>query len=449
MSAVDRARPPVGGKPRSFRFPEFSREWLSNGLELVLAPRAGVPLVEILLQMPAGAERNPVGRPGLASLTASLVDEGTTTRSGPEIAATVERLGGSLSSRADWNAAEIDVGLLAPDLATGIELIADVARRPAFPTAEVERLRRQTQAELLRRRDQPAILAEEAMARSLYPGTAYAFLLFGDDASVASLGRDEIAEFHAATYRPQEAALLVAGEFDPSAARALVADALGDWRAPAPASPPAVVSAASSGRRVVIVDRPGAAQTELRLAHPGVPRTHPDRTRLGLLNALLGGKFTSRLNLNLRERHGFTYGANSRFVDRRGPGPFVISAAVGNAVAGAAAREALGELERLRSEAPSEIEVEESKSYLLGVFPYTLQTSSDVLSRLAELTLWDLADDHYPRALALVAATTPGELLELARRHLRPDEMTIVAAGPAAEIEPQLAPLGTVERLTI
>jgi zinc protease len=449
VSAVDRARPPAGGSPRSFRFPEFSRERLPNGLELVLAPRAGVPLVEILLQVPAGAERNPLGRSGLASLTASLVDEGTATRSGPEIASAVERLGGSLSSRADWNAAEIDVGLLAPDLATGIELVAEVARRPTFPAAEVERLRRQTQAELLRRRDQPAILAEEAMARALYPGTAYGFLLFGDDASVAGLGRDEIAAFHAECYRPQGASLLVAGEIDPAAARSLVEDALGDWRAPAPAAPPEIVPAASRGRRVVIVDRPAAAQTELRLAQPGVPRTHPDRTRLGLLNALLGGKFTSRLNLNLRERHGFTYGANSRFVDRRGPGPFVVSAAVGNAVAGAAAREALGELERLTAETPSETEVEESKSYLLGVFPYTLQTSSDVLSRLAELTLWGLPDDHYPRALAQVAATTAADLRELAARHLRPQELVVLAVGPAAELEPQLAPLGTLERLEI
>ena len=199
----------------------------------------------------------------------------------------------------------------------------------------------------------------------------------------------------------------------------------------------------------MIVDRPAAAQTELRLAHAGVPRTHPDRTRLGLLNAMLGGKFTSRLNLNLRERHGFTYGASSRFVDRRGPGPFVISAAVGNDVAGAAAREALGELERLVAEPPSAAELDESKSYLLGVFPYTLQTASDVLSRLGELTLWGLADDHYDRALARVAATTPEELLELARRHLRPDRLTVIAVGPAASLAPQLAPLGELERLPI
>ena len=449
MSGVDRARAPEGGSPRPFRFPEFSRERLANGLEVVLAPRPTVPLVEILLQQAAGGDRNPPGGAGLASLTASLVDEGTERRSGPELAVALERLGGSLSTRADWNAAEIDCALLAADLATGVELVAEVARRPNFPTAEVERLRRQTQAELLRRRDQPAILAEEALARALYPGSSYGVLLLGDDDSVASLTREQIVAHHAAHYVPSGGALLVAGDFDPAEARARIAEACGDWTGGPPSPPPTVSPPPAAGRRVIVVDRPGAAQTELRLAHPGIPRTHPDRTRLGLLNAMLGGKFTSRLNLNLRERHGYTYGAHSRFVDRRGPGPFVISAAVGNEVAGAAAREALSEVERLLAEAPGADEVAESRSYLLGVFPYTLQTASDVLSRLAELTLWGLPDDHYERALAQVAATTPDDLLELARRHLRPQEMTVIAAGPLAALAPQLEPLGELTTVTI
>jgi zinc protease len=195
----------------------------------------------------------------------------------------------------------------------------------------------------------------------------------------------------------------------------------------------------------VIVDRPAAAQTELRIVQPGVPRTHPDRTRLGLLNALLGGKFTSRLNLNLRERHGFTYGVNSRFVDRRGPGPFVVSTAVANPVAGAAVREVLSELERMREETVTPEELEETRSYIVGVFPYTLQTTSAILSRLAELALWGFADDHYDRALAEIRATSAEEVLELARRHLKPERATIVAVGPAAELRPQLEGFGEVE----
>lgn len=445
MSAPDRTTPPPPGARRPFRFPAFSRERLANGLELVLAPRHGVPLVEVLLQLPAGSDRNPLARPGLAALTASLVDEGTAARSGPEIAGTVERLGGALSTHADWNAAEIEVGMLARDLERALALVAEIARTPAFPPAEVERLRRQALTELLRRRDQPPVLAEEALARTLYAGSPYGSLLLGDEATMTDLGRDEIAAFHGACYRPDGAALLVSGDFDPDTARRWVAGRFADWPGgPAPA--PAPVRPVERARRaVVVVDRPTGAQTELRLAHPGIPRQHPDRTRLGLLNALLGGKFTSRLNLNLRERHGYTYGVTSRFVDRRGPGPFVVAAAVANGVAGAAVREALAEISRLRDEPVRAEELAETRDYMLGVFPYTLQTHSDVLTRLAELTLWQLPDDHYDRALAEVATTTPEQLLDLARRHLRPEAAAIVAVGPAAELAPQLSELGEVE----
>jgi zinc protease len=444
VSAPDRSRPPAPGDRRPFRFPEFRRERLDNGLELVLAPRREIPLVEILLQLPAGSDRNPLERPGLAALTAALVDEGTAERSGPEVAATVERLGGALATRADWNCAGIEAGALASDLATALDLVAEVARRPSFPPAELERLRRQALAELLRRQDQPAVLAEEAQSSTLYGGTPYGALLLGDEAALEALTREEVVSFHAAGYRPAGAALLVAGDFDPEAARRRIEDAFGAWDGASPAPPPPV-RPAQRGRRVILVDRPKAAQTELRIAQVGVPRTHPDRTRLGLLNAILGGKFTSRLNLNLRERHGFTYGVTSRFVDRRGPGPFVIAAAVANDVAGAAAREALAEVERLRSEPVGETELAETRDYMLGVFPYTLQTHADVLGRLAELTLWGLPDDHYERALASVAETTSEDLLDLARRHLHPDRAILVAVGPTAQLRPQLEEFGEVE----
>ncbi|MGH7338550.1 MAG: M16 family metallopeptidase, partial [Myxococcota bacterium] len=198
-------------------------------------------------------------------------------------------------------------------------------------------------------------------------------------------------------------------------------------------------------RRVIVVDRPQSAQTELRIGHVGTPRTNPDRTRLGVLNALLGGKFTSRLNLNLRERNGFTYGVNSRFVDRRGPGPFVVAAAVGNDVAGAAAAETLAELDRVRESAVSEIELDETKSYLVGVFPYTLQTNGGLLARLADLALYALPSDHLERALAEIRSTTSEQILELAQRYLTPERATIVAVGPAAALTPQLERFGAVE----
>jgi zinc protease len=441
---VDRRAPPPAGEPRIFEWPPFERYALATGLEIFLAPSRAVPTVELALLLPAGAERNPPERPGLASLTASLVDEGTRRRSGPAIAADLERLGGNLSTRADWNTADLSVDLLAEDVATGVDLLAELAREPVFPPEEVERLRRQTLTELLRRRDQPAILAEEAIVRALYPGSPYGELLLGSEAAVRVLAREELARFHADNWRPRGGALLVGGDFDVEATRRRIEAVFGDWRGEPAAPAPAIVPPARAARSVLLVDRPAAAQTELRIAHVGVPRTHPDRNRLVLLNTLLGGKFTSRINLNLRERHGFTYGASSRFVERRGPGPFVVAAAVATAVAGAAAREALGELARIREEPVTARELAETKSYLLGVFPYTLQTVGGRLARLEELALYGLPDDHFQRSLAEIERLTAAELLVAAREHIHPETALIVGVGPAAELAPQLESLGEV-----
>lgn len=443
--AAARRVPPPSEAPRRFRFPRFERRRLANGLEVFLAPRSSVPTVELALLLPAGAERNPLDRPGLAALTASLVDEGTVRRSGPRIAADVERLGGALSTHADWTSADLAVDLLAKDVDVGIELLAEIARQPVFPEAELERLRRQALTELLRRRDQPAILAEEALARGLYPGTPYGELLLGSESGLKALDRAGIAAFHAACYRPAGGALLIGGDFDPDRAWLRIEATFGDWDGGAPLPAPSILAPPRAARTVTIVDRPGSAQTELRLGHAGVSRTDPGRARLTLLNTLLGGKFTSRINLNLRERNGYTYGASTRFVDRRSPGPFVVSAAVATGVAGAATREILNELERIRDEPVGVEELDETRSYLIGVFPYTLQTVGGLLGRLEELAIYGLPDDHFDTALAQIEAADAETLLALARAHLHPERLLVVAAGPAAELAGQLSPFGEVE----
>ncbi len=447
--AVDRGRPPASAAPRAVGFPSFERARLGSGLETFLLPRPGVPKVELALVLPAGADRNPLDAPGLASLTAALVDEGTRRREGPRIAAEVERLGASLATRADWNSAQLEVELLTKDVDRGLELLAELAREPVFPEAEIERLRALALTELLRRHDRPAVLAEEALARALYRGTPYAELLLGTEASIATLARPRIASFHQEHFRPRGAALIVVGAFDAAAVARRIDALFGDWDEDPPPLPPDLVAPAQTGRRVLVVDRPDSAQVELRLGHVGVPRSHPDRNRLLLMNAALGGKFTSRINLNLRERHGYTYGASSRFVDRKGPGPFVVSAAVATPVAGAAVREVIGELERVRAAPLEAAELEETRSYLIGVFPYTLQTSGGLVGRLEDLAVYELPSDYYDRALEELATSDADSLLDAARQHVRPDELVVVAVGPAAELAPQLETIGPVEILEL
>ncbi len=446
-------------------FDRFSTAPEAWGAPVFVASRAGVPLIELEVLLEAGGEHNPPERPGLAAMTASMIDEGTARRTGPELSAELERRGGSLSCHADWNAARLRLQLLSSDLEYGLTLLAELLFEPAFPEHELERLRQQTLAELKRRADQPAAVADEAFAHHLYAGTIFALPLAGDPAALLALRRDELLEFHRDHYRLERGALVVAGDVGHEELSAAIA---GAFPAPAGAGAAAMAEAAATTEataasaagaaspagdpgtharalRIVVVDRPGAEQTELRIGHLGVPRRHPDRVGLGILNTLLGGKFTSRINLNLRERHGFTYGASSRFVDRRSCGPFVVSAAVTTSAIGRAAQEVLGELRRIRAEPVSPSELDETRNYLLGVFPYGLQTVEGLAARLDEIALYDLPLDTPARYLAEVAGMRTEELARLAQAHLFPDQALVVAVGPAEVLMRQLAELGTPE----
>lgn len=446
-SPVDRSAPPAAGPVQPYRFPAFSRRALASGVEVIPVPVSRAPLVDLELVLPAGGRFDPPGGAGLASLVSGLLDEGTEGRSALEIASAVERLGGQLETGADWNVATVSVRLLDDYLEEGLRLLAELALRPSFPEEEVQRARRHRLTDLLRRRDQPGVVAGDQFHQLVYGDTVYGRPLVGLAEDMERVGREDVVRFFERHYRPRSAVLIGVGELDPDRLTELAAEVLGEAPPAEPVVPPAVPTPAAEGVRVRIVDRPGAAQTELRIGHPGVSRSHPDWTALSVLNGLLGGKFTSRLNLNLRERHGFTYGVSSRFVPRLDPGPFVINTAVANPGAGVAAREALSELERLRREPVAEEELRDTKSYILGVFPYTLQTVDGVLYHLENLAVYGLPDDHYApeRYVERLEAVTRDEILRVAREHLHPDQAAVVAVGPAAELAPQFEGLGELE----
>ncbi len=444
---VDRSRPPAPAAIEPYSFPTFSRRTLPGGPQVVPVPLDRAPLVSLELIFPAGAEFDPAGGTGTATLVAGLLDEGSEERSALEIASSVERLGGGLASAADWSVGSVAVELLAGQLEAGLELLAEVATRPSFPAEEVERARRNRTTDLLRRRDQPALVASDHFQAQVYGGTRYARPLLGTAEEIASLDRATLVAFYRRHYRLADATLLGVGDLDPDrfldTASRLFA---GATPAPRPARPD-LAPPRPDGLRVRIVDRPGAAQTEIRVGHEGVARTDPDWTALSVLNVLLGGKFISRVNLNLRERHGFTYGASSRLSARLGPGPFVVAAAVDNPAAGIATREILAELERLRDEPVEPDELRDTKSYILGTFPYTLQTTTGVLQRVESLVVFGLPDDYYsPESyLERLEAVTEAEILRVARAHLHPRRASVTAVGPAAELAPRLEGLGELE----
>jgi zinc protease len=444
--SVDRSRAPVAGAARPFDFPQWQEVRLANGVRLMVARQPQVPLVHVELLLARGADADPLTRRGLTSVAAGLLDEGTATHDSAAIADTVERLGASLATSGDWDGVSVAASSLAEHLPALFELAAEILRRPTFPEEELERLRRSRLADLANRARRPGFLAGRHAAGLVYGRDhPYGDSLLGTPETIAAIDRDDVVAWHTARARPRLATVIAVGDTTPAAVAELAERFLGDWRGEDaegadPPRPPA-----SGARRLRIVDRPRAAQTELRLARVGLPHSSPEYLAARLLSLMLGGKFTSRLNLNLRERRGITYGVHSRLSGRRGPGPFAVQCAVETEAAGVAVDEILGELDRLRTEPPPAPEVDDARNYLLGTFPYRLQAVDDLGDHLAELALHALPADHFATLPRRVAELPLAALATCAESLLRSDDLAIVAVGPAADLRPLLEHLGTLE----
>ena len=441
--SVDRTAPPPASRRRAFAFPDFE-VGSRSGIDLYLLPRRTLPLAHLELVVAHGADGEPAHARGLATLAAGLLDEGTARRTSQEIAAAAEALGSEVQANADWDGTYLEITVRSEHVAAGLELLFELLSEATFPEVEVERLKRRRLAELRRRSTHPDFLAAREMLHSLYADHVYGESLLGVAPSVEALDRDDVAAWYGQRLRPAPTSLLITGHFDRAEVIELVGRAERGQGRSTIVDPPAVDR--RSGRSIRVVDRPQAGQTELRIGHPGISRAHPDRVVTQVLNCVLGGKFTSRLNLSLRERLGITYGAWSRFSSRRGPGPFVAGAAVDNGAAGLAAREILLEMDRLRREPVPADELGDAKTYLIGTFPYSLQALDGLAGRLEDLTLHPaLARDSLQRWPAEVDAVEREAVLRAAEAHLHPLDATIVAVGPAREIAPQLSALGPVE----
>ncbi len=434
---------PDPGEPRPYHFPHFERRQLPNGLRLVVAPVHRLPLVSVVVVVDAGAASDPAGKEGLAVLTARALVEGTASMDAVALVERVEGLGSALDSGADWDAAVVSLTALAPKLAEAFEVLADVLVRPAFPGREVERLKGERLAELLHTRSDPRGLAEEAFARAVYAaGSRYARAEAGGEMSVSGLTGADVRAFHAARYQPAATTVIVAGDVTVDVAESLVARTLGGWSG---AAVPALVPADAPGattRRVHLVPKADAAQSEVRLGHVGVPRATPDYFPLLVMNSILGGLFNSRVNMNLRERHGYTYGARSGFDWRRGAGPFSVDSAVASDVTVAAAREMLTEIDRMREEAVGDDELSLATSYLDGVFPIRYETTAAIAGALASAVVYGLPDEYFDEYRARVRGVTAAAVQGVAREYLRPEALQLLVVGDPAAVREPLEALG-------
>lgn len=442
MTRIDRAAPPTPAPIRPFAFPPVQRRRLETGLELLVAPHGDLPVVTAQLVLDAGAESEPPDRAGIARLTAHALETGTRTRSAADVAWELEHLGAELELEIAWDTVGLRLTVPRGRLEPALEILAQLAREPAFPPAEIERLREEQAAEILQRRKDPGALANDMAAHFIFaPDVPYARPILGTADSVQALNREAVRAFYAAHYLPNAAALLLVGDIDTAAAGRL-ARHFDDWTPGRVDTPTFEVQPARDRTAILVVDRPGSVQSEIRIGDVGVSRNHPDYFALLVLNTILGGAFTSRLNLTLRERLGFTYGAHSRFAFRRRPGPFLIDAAVTTEVTAKAVAEALAEMRKLRDEGATEQEVADARDYLAGVLPLKLQTTEQLAARLAELIVYRLPDDYFQHYRDCIAAVQPEQVRAAARRHLRLERLAVVVVGDAARITPELEALG-------
>jgi predicted Zn-dependent peptidase len=439
---------PVPGTPRSFAFPAIERGRLSGGLPVHAVHLPGRPLVTAALTLPMGAVDEPPAIGGATVLAARALTEGTRRRDALALVEATERLGASLRADAGWDATVVGIEVPAVRLAPALELLAEVAREPAFPAREVERLRDQRLNDLLQARADPARRAEEAYLATIFdPVSPYARPSGGLRETVAGLDADVTAAAYGSWAGFGRAALVIGGDLAGIDLQAILEPLLGDFSPPADGAPaPQPVIAGRLDRPAVrIVHRPGSVQSELRVGHPGLPRRNPEFHAVAVMASILGGLFNSRLNMKLREEKGYTYGAGAGFDLRRFAGPFTARAAVNTEATAPALSDLLAELSRMREGAPTEAEMRAARDYLVGVFPLRFETPGAVVSAVGGLVTFELADDELDRYRPAIEAVTAHDVLAAARAHLHLERLGVVLVGDADAIASDVEALGIGE----
>lgn len=427
---------------RSYRFPKFDTEALPAGIRLLVATVEKLPIVTVLVVVDAGSTNDPAGKEGVAKLTARALLEGCRNYDGAELAEKFEQLGTSLESGADWDSTFIKITVVSERLPAALALLGEVLTTPVFPEREIERLKAERLSEILQTETEPRALADERFESFLYAEESrYSKPDGGSAESVAGLKRSDVDEFYRSGFVSGATTVILAGDIDPRKARALVEPAFSGLSKGTPPIRSLVVAPRSGARNVHVVSKTDAPQSELRVGHIGLSRKHPDFFPAMVMNAVLGGLFGSRINLNLREAHGYTYGASSYYDWRRDPGPFAVATAVASDVTALALREIFLEIDRIREEEIAPEELSLATDYLEGVFPIRYETTSAVATALANLVIHDLPGDYYDTYRGNIRAVTAPAVLDAAQQHLHPDELQTVVVGEPALIRESLVEL--------
>ncbi|HEY1895309.1 MAG TPA: pitrilysin family protein [Terracidiphilus sp.] len=442
-----RATPPKPGPQRALVLPKPTLFTLPNGLTVYVVERHELPIVSAQLEILAGSASNPADRPGLAGMTAALLTEGTSKRSAEEIANAASILGSDLESRSDSDTARLGISLLSWNIGRGLELVADSAEHPTFPAADLERIRANRLTALVQQQDNPMQLGMRAGALNLFGSQSpYGFDALGTAGSLHAITREDVATFHSGHYGPQNGLLEFTGDVTPAEARKLAEQAFGTWSshaAQATVPPPP----AAPSRKILLVDKPGSPQTAVLTFGVGVDRKSPDYPAVSVMNTMLGGLFSSRINMNLREEHGYTYGAFSLYRFYRGTGPFIAGAQVRQDVTAPAVEQLFRELDGIHTRPLTDAELRMAKDFIIRSLPGNFESARDVNGQLGNLWSFGLPLDYYTRLPGQIEAVTSADARAAAAKYVHPENLLVIAVGDKSKIETGLKDLklGPVE----
>jgi len=430
QTTLDRSKQPPGQPVPEVKLPTIQKTTLSNGLKVLLVENHELPLVAFNLVINAGTEFDPLDQPGLSAITADMMDEGTKSRTALQIADEIDFIGASMDFRATTDGAFASLNTLTKHMDVALNVFADVLVRPTFPQSEFERIKKEQLTSILQQKDRPGTIANNAFNYIVYgPEHPYGINSSGTESSISNLTRETVVSFYENHYHPNNATMIIVGDVSLASVSPKLEKAFSEWKkgkdqtASFPATPQV------DKRRVYMIDKPGAAQSEVRIGYPALARNAADYQAVNLMNRVLGGQFSSRLNINLREKHGYTYGARSSFSFNKKPGPFIASAAVTTAKTDSSILEFLSEIDLMHNEGVTANELDFVKKGFTGNFALSFETPSQIANALRNLVLYNLPDDYYQTYLQAIDKVTLDEVKTAAKKYLDSSKMAVVFVG--------------------
>ena len=436
--------PPPPAPPRPINWPAISESKLDNGLAVVLAPLHNVPKITVALSLLAGRGTAYKTQPGVAQLAGRVANEGTATRTSLQIKQELRSIGGALTVGVDNDATTLSASSLSDFSPKLLDIVSDVARHPAYPNSEVALAKTNFAQEIEEERSSPDFLAQEELDKALFGSHPYGFTV-PDAAAIKSVTRDSLKTFAATYYGPNNAVLVIVGDFDVATMHAEVAKAFGSWKRAALPPAPKLVLPVREKRQIYVIDRPGSVQSTILIGAPAPPRRSADYIPLRTTNMIYGGAFYSRLTRNIRESKGYTYSPFSSADLRRAAGAFTAGASVRNEVTGPTILEMLYELDRMRVEPVTTEELQSAKTYSIGGMELELESQSSLANRISTIYIDELSRDFLQTFRDKVAALTPAEVQQSAAKYFDTYRSAIVVVGDYKQIKDQIAPFGDVK----